>query len=218
MLLDMDKYLHENSLELEKLSSRFFALESDVSFLMTAFLDGKLEESKGFLGVSLGGRYLTDSWQPSLSIEYELLLSKIALIPWINSLFFDLTWLDWRESNSFQTLPGAAPSQMDIDRESTIFSLGGRLYPFSFSPNVHTYTGALIGHTIDDDQDFFYYAISIGVEHATSDRRVSVELRYDYFPDIERETVEFNPFGSSVVRQTEDSENGTYLGLRVSFR
>ena len=218
LILDIDSKIRDNQLEISNLGSRVALLESDVSFLMNAFLEGKLEDNKGFLGISIGGHYLTESWQPSLSIEYELLLPNTEFFGSKGAVLFDLTWLDWQESETFQTLPDAPSAVVENDRESIILSLGGRLYIYSWSLSTHTYVGGLIGQTIEGKDDFFYFGLSLGTEYSTKNRRIAFEFRWEYMPDIDSETVDFNPLGSAEITKNENSEDGYFLGVRISFR
>jgi regulator of replication initiation timing len=218
VIFDIDNKLTENRKEFGKLSQRVDALEHDVSFLMTQFLDGNLQNNEGFFGISIGGHYLTEDWQPSLDLEYELLLPKFKIIDSHGSILIDLTWIDWKESQSFQTLPGADPITVDINRSSALLSLGSRLFITNWTSNSHSYIGALFGHTISGEEDSYYYSLSLGIEYFLVSRRIAFELRWENFSDIEREVSTFNPLGNASTTKTSESESGYYAGLRISFR
>jgi len=215
---DIDKKLKDYRDDLENLKVRVDALQNDVSFLMNEFLEGNLKENVGFFGLSIGGTYLSSAWQPRIAIEFEILMPKIRLLNARASWFAGLSHINWKEKQSYQTLPGSSPIEVIENNEVTLLSIGSRLYMFEWNDELQTYMGATFGLSVLGEEDTFNYGFIMGTEYFRKTSRIALELRWDGFSKIEREETTFNPLGSATVTTVTESLNGWYVGIKVAFR
>jgi len=213
----LDNKLNDQRSRIDNLEKRVVALENDVSFLMGEYLEGRLQKNVGFFGLSVGGLYISKEWQSRIGLEYELLMPKAPIIGSRGSVYFEFAKLDWTESTKYQTLPGVDPIEVVDNHNLNILNLGSRIFFHEWSKDLHSYFGVSFGHSISSDEDTFNTGVGIGTELFRSGTRIALEARWEWFSNIEREEISFNPIGDALITTISESRDGWYLGLKIAF-
>jgi len=214
----VDNRLNSQSNRLDNLETRVYALESDVSFLMNEYLNGRLQNHVGFFGLSVGGLYISEEWQSRIGIEYELLLPKSKILGSLGTVYIELAKLDWTETQEYLTLSGIEPISVVDKHKLNLLNVGSRLFFHGWSDDLQSYLVASFGHSIASNEDTFSYSIGIGTEYFRSSTRVSFEVRWEGFSNISHEEITFNPLGDASIATISESRDGWYAGIKIAFQ
>ncbi len=217
IFFEVDEKLDKLRNRLVLVEHRVDSLENDVSFLMGEYLNGQLQNSVAFFGLSIGGLNIADEWQSRFGIEYELLLPTVQIFGSRTSVYIELAKLDWKEEQQRQTLPGVKPIEIVDNHEINLLILGGRLFALGWSENLHSYIGLSFGHSFSGDEDTYTYGIGFGTEYFRAGARVAFEFRWEGFSDVEREEIIFNPLGDASITTVTESTDGWYAGIKIAF-
>lgn len=214
----LERSLHLTERRLDLMDSRIQRLEHSLKFFATEYFNGRYRQRTSFIGIGIGAINNDSEWHTKISIDYEVFLADPLFWGIRGSYFIEFASLDWTLTSSFETLPGL-PNEVQTENNSFAYAgLGSRIYFSEIFSGFRPYSGAVIGLSVNGREDTAYFGLLAGVDYFRVSARTSLELRWDWFSEIEETRLEFNPIGDAQSVSVKEGISTLYLGVRISFR
>ena len=210
---DIERRLSKQRIQLSKITRRLSELEYKVS----NYLNNELESNEGFVGISIGGISFDSEMGKSFGVEYELWQKRESALGIRGSVYFELAYVEWSDIESYETLPGIAPIEIENEHKLKLLGIGSRLFLKRWSDNLHSYIGLQLGSSIASTDNTFSYGITFGTELYSLSTRLAFEVGIKGFSRIEKERVVFNPFGDAEIETVTDDQRAVFASLKIAI-